>query len=117
MAASEVSAWGGFVVSLPACPGLLPAPNARPCRWVTRLGLSPRVGIPTARHLPDTHGSAWRGSRRLRGVGIPESRTRLASVRPPAEGALPPIPAGRGGGDTGDGGGGKGVTGRSNLRM
>lgn len=117
MAASEVSAWGGFVVSLPACPGLPPAPRARPCRWVTQLGLSP----PSR----DTHGSASPGCPRLGMAWEPSppwgrhpGKSDAPRVRPPARRrGIAPHTCGSGWGDTGEGGGGKGVTGCSNLRM
>lgn len=100
MAAPEVSAWGGFVVCLPACPGLLPAPGAGPCCWVTLLRLSPAQGSSVtlmAQHLRDTHGWAQRGSRHLGGAGIPDGRTRLVSSHLPAEEPLPSIPLVQGG--------------------
>lgn len=126
MAASEVSAWGGFVVCLPACPGLLPAcpgllpaPGARPRQPATLLGFPSEQGIPvipTARHLCDTRGSATvrEPSPRLG----PASRTVGCASCPsvcPQKGHCPLSPRVRG--DMGEGGGRKGVTGRSNLRM
>lgn len=50
-----------------------------------------------ALHLRDIHGWAQRGSRHFGEAGIPDSRTCLVSAHLPAEGALPPIPAGQGG--------------------
>lgn len=123
MAASEVNAWGGFVVCLPACPPCAPACARSPS--------PPLVGDPAgvplrAGHVCHTQGSAPPSYPRLGTAWEPSPRWKPTSRRVgralclsilPAEGLLPPIPWGGSQGDIGEGGGGKGVTGRSNLRM
>lgn len=110
MAASEVSAWGGFVVCLPAC-----LPALASC-------LHPEPGDPEglllrAGHLRHSHGWASPSYPQLgisvtpragHGVGAVTSvgpaswtdgQTHLVSIPLPTERALPPIP---GGGSQGD---------------